>query len=142
MDKNEKFTVSKDMMLKLNKRDMYMQWLGIEFLELREDYIMTKLSVRDELLNNFGAIHGGVLYSLADITAGTLSCSHGRLTPTVDGHLNYMEPAIVKEYVTCEAKLKRYGAHLVSLNVEIKNEEGKLLDDGCFTFYRTESPIG
>lgn len=141
MSKAEIFEKSRDGILKLNARDPYMKWLDIEFVECNENYIKTKLPVRDEFLNNFGGIHGGILYSLADITAGTLSCAQGTITPTVDGHLNYLEPAIVKEYVTCEARLKRCGKHLAYFGVEIKNEEGKLLDDGCFTFFRTESPI-
>lgn len=137
----ESFNRAKENVLAIYKKDQYMQWLGLEFLDFSQDFLAVKMPVRDELLNSFGAIHGGVLYSLADITAGSLSCAQGKISPTVDGHLNYLEPAVVKEYVVCEAKLQRCGSHLVSLNVEIKNEEGKLLDTGCFTFYRTNSSL-
>lgn len=141
MQFNEDISQGRDKMLELNKSDKFISWLGIEFIEFENDYIVTKMPVRDEFLNNFGAIHGGILYSLADITAGTLSCAYGKFTPTVDGHLNYLEAALVKEYVTCHAKCMRCGNHLVSMNVEIKNEEGKLLDDGCFTFYRSNKHV-
>lgn len=135
------FEAVRDKMLKILENDKYTQYLGIEIIDYEEKFIRARMPVRDELVNNFGSLHGGVLYSFADIVAGTVSCTCGTFSPTVEGHLNYLEPAISKEYVYCEAKRVRCGSHLCVVKIKIKNDEGKLLDDGSFTFYRTGSAV-
>ena len=86
--------------------------------------------------NPGGSMHGGCLYSLADTVAGTLAYFKGFDVTTVEGSMNFLEPAINTEYIYCTAKLKRRGKHLVTCDVEITNDAGKLLDCGIYTFFR------
>lgn len=137
----EEFEKVRDRMQEILDEDKYTQYLGIEIVDFEEKFIRARMKIREDLLNNFGSVHGGVLYSLADIVAGTVSCSCGKFSPTVEGHLNYLEPAISKEYLYCEAKRVRCGSHLVVVKIKIKDDKGKLLDDGSFTFYRTENNV-
>ena len=51
----------------------YMKMLGIELLEVDEGYANGRIYIEDKLLNPNKTVHGGCLYSLADIIAGTLS---------------------------------------------------------------------
>jgi len=48
------------------KEDLFSQWLGIEVLEIREGYSKIKMTVRKEMINGLGVVHGGVAFSLAD----------------------------------------------------------------------------
>ena len=55
--------------------------------------------------------------------------------------MNYLVPAVSREYIYCEAKKVRAGGHIVVIKIKIKNDDGKLLDDGSFTFYQMDKEL-
>ena len=121
--------------------DPFSKYLGLEFLELDEKHALARIPFKDELKNPYKTMHGGVLYSLADIVAGTVSCMSGYFGVTVSGSFNYMQPGSGKEYLYCKADVVRDGAHLVVMDVAITNDEDKLIDKGTFTFFKTERKV-
>ncbi len=123
------------------KKDAFSKFLGFEILSVDDDELKARIPFREGVINTMGATHGGALYSLADITAGTLACMCGYFCTTVNGNLNYLEPAVAKEYIYCTAKIVRRGFHVIVINVEITSDTGKLLDSGSFNFFRTEFVI-
>ncbi len=115
----------------------YIRRLGIEILELSEDTAKGRMPFDAKKSNPGGAIHGGCLFSLADTIAGTLSFHRaGKYTVTVEGSLHFLSAAVDTTYVYCLAKMKRFGKTLVTVDVDITDDNGKLLDCGCFTYYR------
>lgn len=121
--------------------DPFAQILGIEILEFEPGFARARFPMKYETTNNFGSVHGGALYAVADIMAGAVSCAEGKFSPTVEGHMNYLEAAKDSQYLYCEAKKVRGGSHLVVVKVKIKNEAGRLVDDGSFTFYRSSNDV-
>ena len=128
-------------MRKVVAENKYMRFLGIEILELKEGYGLGRMKYKQELLNPYGMFHGGSLYSMADIVAGTVGCMSGNYVTTVSGTLNFLLPATDTEYVYCEAVQLRMGKHLAVFEVKIKNDEGMILDSGEFTFFVTEQVV-
>ena len=114
----------------------FIQLLNIEILELSETHAKGRMPFDAKYCNPGGSMHGGCLYSLADTVAGTLAYFKGFDVTTVEGSMNFLEPAINTEYIYCTAKLKRRGKHLVTCDVDITNDAGKLLDCGISTFFR------
>ena len=135
------FEDNKKVMTEVLLNDDFSRHLGIEILEFEEKYIRARIPFKKPLQNNYGSVHGGVLYSFADILAGTVACMSGKFCTTVEGSMNYLEPAKSREYIYCEAKRVRGGNHLVVVKVKIKNDDGTLLDDGSFTFYRSLNDV-
>ena len=135
------FEDNKKVMTEVLLNDDFSRHLGIEILEFEEKYIRARIPFKKPLLNNYGSVHGGVLYSFADILAGTVACMSGKFCTTVEGSMNYLEPARSREYIYCEAKRVRGGNHLVVVKVKIKNDDGTLVDDGSFTFYRSDNDV-
>lgn len=123
------------------KEDVFSQFLGFEIIEADDEILVARIPFRENVINTMGATHGGALYALADITAGTLACMCGYFCTTVNGNLNYLEPAVAKEYISCTAKIVRRGFHVTVVNVEITSDTGKLLDTGSFNFFRSELAI-
>ena len=135
------FEENKKIMTELLLNDEFSRHLGIEILEFEEKYIRARIPFKKPLLNNYGSVHGGALYSFADILAGTVACMSGKFCTTVEGSMNYLEPAVSREYIYCEAKRVRGGNHLIVVKVKIKNDDGTLVDDGSFTFYRSPKDV-
>lgn len=138
---SEDFEKNKEVMTKVLLNDDFSKHLGIEILDFEEKFIRARVPFKKELINNYGSFHGGALYSFADILAGTVACMSGKFCTTVEGNMNYLEPAVSKDYLYCEAKRVRGGNHLIVVKVKIKNDAGKLVDDGSFTFYRSNKDL-
>ena len=137
----EKRILLEEKMRKTIQDNPYMQFLGVEFLELKEDYGRARIKQKAELDNPYGMFHGGSLYSLADNVAGPVGCMCGHYVTTVSGNMNFLLPAENTEYVYCEAQRLRLGKHLAVFEIKIKNDNGQLLDSGEFTFFVTEAEV-
>lgn len=138
---SENFLQYKEVMTKVLLEDEFSRHLGIEVIDFEEKFIRARVPFKKELINNYGSFHGGVLYSFADIIAGTVACMSGKFCTTLEGSMNYLEPAVSKDYIYCEAKRVRGGNHIIVVKVKLKNDEGHLLDDGSFTFYRSNNSL-
>ncbi len=69
--------------------DAFSQWLGIEILEVREGYAQMKMTVRDDMLNGHGVMHGGISFSLADSAFAFASNSHGQKAVSIETSINH-----------------------------------------------------
>lgn len=113
----------------------YMQELKIEILEIERGYVKSRMRVTDRVLNPYGSVHGGCLYSLADITAGLAACTYGVYSSTINGNMEYVIPAIDTEYILCEAKEIRQGMHVSQYETFLYDDKGELVDKADFSFY-------
>lgn len=121
--------------------DAYSRFLGIEILSLSEEKIVARIPFKKELLNPYRTLHGGVIYSVADIVCGTFACSCGYFCTTVTGNMNYLEPGICDEYLYCEGTLVRRGAHLIVIDAVMKSDRGRIVDTGTFTFFKSSTSM-
>lgn len=137
----EKSAQLEQIMRKIIDTNPYMRYLGVEMLKLTEGYGLGRMSYKEELLNPYGMLHGGSLYSLADIIAGAAACMGGHFVTTVSGNMNFLLPADHTEFVYCEAMQLRQGKHLAVFDVKIKDDENRVLDSGEFTFFLTEHEV-
>ncbi len=131
----------KNIILGLVAGNKYMQDLGLEFLDMDEGYMYVRIPVHDGIVNPYGSVHGGALYSLADIGAGFCAATYGNFVSTSTGNLIYIAPAMDTDYVYCEARTLHRGNKIISVSVEIKSDTGKLLDTGAFTFCRLNKEL-
>ena len=72
MDKNQ---FAKEVVDHLIENDLFSKWLGIEVLEIREGYSKIKMTIRKEMINGFGILHGGITFSMAD-SAFAFACNN------------------------------------------------------------------
>ena len=119
----------------------FIKMLNIELLEVDEEHAKGRMPFDQKYQNPYGTMHGGSLYSLADTIAGTLANMSGKAVTTIEGNLHFLEPAWKTEYIYCEARLRRGGSHIVTVDVDITDNNEKLLDCGCYTFFRTDVDI-
>lgn len=113
----------------------YMQELQIEIIEIERGYVKSRMKVTEQVWNPYGSVHGGCLYSLADITAGLAACTYGVYASTVNGNMEYVIPAIDTEYILCEAKEIRQGMHVSQYETFLYDDKGNLVDKADFSFY-------
>lgn len=68
----------KQALIRFNKDNIYVQNLKIELVDMSLGYVKGKMMVTEDVLNPYGSVHGGCLYSLADIVSGIAACTYGK----------------------------------------------------------------
>lgn len=123
-------------------KDTFTDYLGLELLALEPGYCKTKLPMKPQFLNPIGGIHGGLLYTIADATAGIASVhmNSGESVTTVNGDMQFLRPALNLDNIFCEARMIKDGKRLAFTDVWINTEDGIILAKGSFTFARIYIP--
>lgn len=88
-------------------------------------------------INPHGMVHGGALATLADTVGGSCACATGRRCVTASSSMEFLRPASGKR-ITCIATPKKEGRTLSVIQVELYNDQGKLVVTGTFTFFMME----
>ncbi len=103
--------------------------LGIEVLEHSPQIVRSRLAWDPTLCTLGGALHGGVLMSLADATGAVcayLNLSEGKQgTTTVESKTNFLR-AIRSGHATATARPLHAGRSFIVVETEIRDDEDKL----------------
>jgi acyl-CoA thioesterase len=110
--------------------------LGVEIKRFHLDGVTLSCKVRGDLLNSYGALHGGVTASLSDAAVGLAIhyvSAGGRPISTVDLKVNYFLP--VREGVLlARARLLRMGSTLCVGRVDLTNAQGDAVGMATATY--------
>ena len=122
---------------KMMETDAFSQWLGIEIIESKEGYCQLKMTVRPEMCNGFGIIHGGVTFSLADSALAFASNAYGRLSVALECSISYPNPVKVGDTLFAEATEVNLSNKIGIYNIPVTNQNGMLVGAFKGTVYRT-----
>ncbi|MFN8250960.1 MAG: hydroxyphenylacetyl-CoA thioesterase PaaI [Ferruginibacter sp.] len=123
------------------QHDLFSQWLGIEVLEIKEGYSKIKMTVRPEMINGFGIVHGGVAFSLAD-SAFAFACNNRNvLSVALDTSINFLKPVHVGDVLTAEAKELHNGKSTGLYHITITNQNEHVVAVFKGTCYRTRKAL-
>ncbi len=120
------------------EKNPFCEYIGMEVLEVSEGYAKGRIHLEDKHKNNYGSMHGGCSYALADTIGGIAAITYGKNVTTVNAAMNYLLPVRDTEYVYCEARVMRHGRKLSVFHVTILDDKKKLLMDGNLTYYTVE----
>jgi acyl-CoA thioesterase len=121
------------------KHDLFSQWLGIEVMEIREGYSKIRMHVRQEMVNGFGIVHGGVPFSFAD-SAFAFACNNRNvLSVALDTSINFIKPVHVGDTLEAEAKEIHNGRSTGLYHIVIRNQnehEVAIFKGTCFRTHK------
>ena len=123
------------------EHDLFSQWLGIEVLEVKEGYSKIKVTVRKEMINGFGIVHGGIAFSLAD-SAFAFACNNRNvLSVALDTSINFIKPVHVDDTLIAEAKELHNGKSTGLYHINIYNQKEHLIAQFKGLCYRTDKQL-
>jgi acyl-CoA thioesterase len=122
---------------KMYNNDPFSIWLGIERVEESEGKSILRMTVRRDMLNGFGIIHGGVTFSLADSALAFASNSHGIQSVSIDNSINYFEPAKEGDVLTATTDEIRITNKIGLYHITITNQIGSKIALFKGMVYRT-----
>jgi len=138
MDKN---IFAKKVVDEMMEKDLFSNWLGIELLEISEGYSKIKMSIRNEMVNGFGIVHGGVTFSLAD-SAFAFACNNrNNLSVALDTSINFIKPVHVGDVLIAEAKEIHNGKSTGLYQISIVNQHNNTVALFKGTCFRTNKKL-
>lgn len=138
---NTKLTQPSQVVDKMMKDDLFSQWLGISVIDVREGYSKIKMTVRPEMINGFGIVHGGVAFSLGD-SAFAFACNNrNNLSVALDTSINFTKPVHVGDELIAEAKEIHNGKSTGLYHITITNQRDHVVAMFKGTCFRTGKPL-
>ena len=101
-----------------------------------------ELDLTDELLNPLGMAHGGTIFTLCDIAAGSAAASHGIVAVTLDSNIHYYRPGHADTTLTAVAYERKRGSKTAVYMVEVHDEARRHIADAVFTMFYTGETLG
>jgi len=84
--------------------------LGIELIDQGEGRAVTRMRVRDDMVNGHAICHGGFIFALADSTFAFACNSFGPVTVAASAEIVFVAPARAGDVLQAEAVLRtRFG---------------------------------
>lgn len=123
------------------QRDTFSKLLGMEIDEVGEGYCRLHLTVREDMLNGYRNLHGGVTYSAAD-TAFAYACnSQGRISVALSVTIDYLEAGKPGDVLFVEAKEESLRNKISLYIIRITNQHSTLIAIFKGTAYRTSKEV-
>ncbi len=119
------------------QEDLFSQWLGIEILEVKEGYSKIKMLVRQEMINGFGIVHGGIAFSMAD-SAFAFACNNrNNISVAMDTSINFIQPVHPGDVLTATAVEIHNGRSTGLYHITVTNQKENLVAHFKGTCFRT-----
>lgn len=126
---------------KMRKNDRFSAWLGLEIIEVREGYCKLSMEVREEMLNGFDILHGGVTFSMADSAFAFASNSYGLLSVALDVKISFTRAAKLGDTLYAETVERHVGKKVGMYDISITNQDSKIVALFYGTVFRTDDKI-
>ena len=108
--------------------------MGLKLIEFRKGYVETEVILEDRHRNPSGGVHGGLLMSMADDTAGAAVISHGTPATTSSCSMNFLRANPKTKKIVAKATAIKVGKRLGVSEVKLYDDEDTLLATGLFEY--------
>ena len=112
------------------------RWLGLKIVQQSNDHLELEMPWRDELVSNpaIGAVHGGILASLIDLTGlYTIIAAGGIAKATADLRVDYHRAA-TKGPLRATGQVIKLGKTISTADTRILDDDDRLVASGRGTY--------
>jgi acyl-CoA thioesterase len=130
-----------EILQKMTEKDAFSHWMGLIVDEIGVGSCRLHYFVKPEMLNGFGIIHGGAVFSASDSAFAFACNSHGRLSVALDVSITFTKSAKAGETLFVEAKEVHLGNKTSVYDIITRNAQGETVAIFKGTAYRTSKSI-
>jgi acyl-CoA thioesterase len=132
--------VSDDLIRQYMAQDQLARILGIELVSVGSGSAVTRMTIDTRHMNGAGVVHGGTIFSLADIAFAAASNSAGTLALALDVTINFVK-AVKSGALTARATETTCKGHIGLYDIRVEDQDGDLVALFHGTAYRKKTPI-
>ena len=115
--------------------------MGFRTVEIRQGYARGELEITDQHRNSLGTVHGGCIFAIADTNGATAAMTCGHYCTTVNGDIHFLRAARNIRKLIVVAREAKAGKTRSGDDIEVSDEEGRLIAKGLFSYYTLDQPI-
>ncbi len=108
----------------LRRNDAFAEALGARLID-DTDPLVVELIVGEEHLNFLGVVHGGVLFSLADIAMSLASNGNSPTAFAVDAHVSFVRGARPGDTLRARAEIESSSRTMDWYRVEVVDQDAR-----------------
>lgn len=132
--------VDRDAVRRFFAQDRFARELGIELVEIDAGTARVRLTVGDRHRNAVGLVHGGVIFSLADLAFAVASNSHGRVALAIHAGVDFFK-AVKGGTLWAEAREVSLHPRLATYAITVTDDAGDAVAAFQGTVYRKKDSI-
>jgi len=129
-----------DKIRKFFQKDRYAALSGIEIVEIGEGRAKAQLTVDDRHLNGVGVVHGGAIFTLADLAFAVASNSHGTVAVAINAGISFLK-AVRSGTLHAEAVEISRHPKLGSYTITVTDDTGEVVAIFQGMVYRKGDPL-
>ncbi|WP_312752160.1 PaaI family thioesterase [Epilithonimonas hominis] len=118
------------------EKDLFSQWLGIELVEIKDNYCLIKMPVKTEMINGLGTVHGGVTFAFADSALAFSSNNSGEAAVALNCYINFTKAVKNGDVLTAESILLNDTRKTAVYDITIKNQNDEVVAGFRGTVYK------
>ncbi len=108
------------------EQDLFARHAGIVLTEIKEGFARAQMRIQPEHLNSLGGVHGGAIFTLADLAFAAAANSHGHMAVAINVNISYLK-AVRQGILYAEAQEISRNPKLASCTVNVRDEAGDLV---------------
>jgi acyl-CoA thioesterase len=105
------------------KRDKFAELCGIKLVEISPGNAKAEMIVKEKHFNGVNTVHGGAIFTLADLAFAAAANSYGQVTVAINVSITYMK-AIKSGKITAVAREISRNPKLSTYTIDIFDREG------------------
>ena len=117
------------------QHDKFSEWLGINIIELKEGYCKIKMTIREEMMNGFHVVHGGITFSFADSALAFACNNRNNLSLALDCNISFLKQVNVGDELIAETTEIHNGKSTGVYSIAVTNQNNQqvaLFKGTCF----------
>ncbi len=124
----------------ISNNDQFARHIGIRLLEVTSGSAKACLKIDKNHLNAANIVHGGTIFTLADLVFAAASNSHGNVTVAINASIFYFK-AVSAGTLTAEAKEVSCTQKLATYLIQVTDDNGDLIATFQGMVYRKKDKV-
>ena len=119
------------------------KWLNPFIVKAEHGKLEVQYTVRMDMTNPLGNLHGGVIAAIIDEVTGATVFSTGqtKFFTTLNLQVDFFSPAHFDETITVKTELIKEGRQFFNVECKIYNKAGRLIARGQSNLFRTNEDV-
>jgi acyl-CoA thioesterase len=123
------------------KNDRFAKHSSIELIDVSPGYAKTRMEVQDRHLNGVDLVHGGAIFTLADLAFAAASNSHGTVAVAINASIWFVKAAR-EGTLFAEAREESRNPKLATYSIMVTDQSGEMVAKFEGMVYRKKDQIG
>ena len=122
-------------------QDFFSQWMGVKLIEIRENYCLIKMPIRQEMINGLKTVHGGVTFSFAESALAFSSNNTGNTAVALNCMINFTKAVKMGDTLIAESILMADTRKTAVYDIAITNQHKIMVASFRGTVYKLDKKV-